>query len=97
MGSSSQTLDKTIVTSKWLYKIKHAANGSMEKYKVHFVARGLSQKEGIDYDICTCFQIYNHPLDHSPCGFTRMEPTSDGCQDRILAWFYQRRGLCRAT
>ena len=47
MRSSSQTLDKTIVTSKWLYKIKHAANGSMEKYKVHFVA----QKGGIDYDI----------------------------------------------
>ena len=43
----------------------------MEKYKVHFVARGLSQKGGIDHDICTCFQIYDHPLDHSPCGFTR--------------------------
>ena len=42
--------DKTVVTSKWLYKTKHAANGSMEKYKVHFVTRGLSQKEGIDYD-----------------------------------------------
>ena len=70
---------KTIVTSKWLYKIKHATYGSMEKYKVHFVARGLSQKEGIDYDICTCCQIYDHPLDHSPCGFTRMEPTSDEC------------------
>ena len=23
----------------------------MEKYKVHFVARGLSQKGGIDYDV----------------------------------------------
>ena len=42
--------DKTVVTSKWLYKIKHATDGSMEKYKDHFVARGFSQKEGIDYD-----------------------------------------------
>jgi len=73
--------DKTIVTSKWLYKIKHATDGSTEKYKARFVARGFSQKEGVDYDeiICTCCQIYHHPLDHSPCGFTRMEPTSNGC------------------
>ena len=50
LGSSSQTLDKTIVTSKWLYKIKHAAEGSTEKYKARFVARGFSQKEVIDYN-----------------------------------------------
>ena len=43
-------LDKTIVTSKWLYKIKHATDGSTKKYKACFVARGFSQKEGIDYD-----------------------------------------------
>ena len=89
--------DKTVVTSKLLYKIKHAADGSTEKCKAHFVARGFSQKEGIDYDICTGCQIYDHPLDHSPCGFTRMEPTSDGCQDHVLARFDQRRGLCGAS
>ena len=41
---------KSIVTSKWIYKIKHAADGSVEKYKAIFGARGFSQKEGIDYD-----------------------------------------------
>ena len=41
---------KSVVTSKWIYKIKHAADGSIEKYKEIFMARGFSQKEGIDYE-----------------------------------------------
>ena len=41
---------KYVVTSKWIYKIKHAADGSIDKYKERFVARGFSQKEGIDYE-----------------------------------------------
>ena len=30
--------DRSVVTSKWLYKIKHGADGSAEKYKARFVA-----------------------------------------------------------
>jgi hypothetical protein len=41
---------KDVVSSKWLFKIKHVADGSIEKYKARFVARGFSQKEGIDYE-----------------------------------------------
>jgi hypothetical protein len=39
-----------VVTSKWLYKLKHAMDGSIEKYKACFVAWGFSQVEGVDYD-----------------------------------------------
>jgi hypothetical protein len=42
--------EKSVVTSKWLYKIKHATEGSVDKYKARFVARRFSQKEGEDYD-----------------------------------------------
>ena len=42
--------DKAVVTSIWLYKIKHGFDGSAEKYKARFVARGFSLKEGVDYD-----------------------------------------------
>ena len=41
---------KFVVTSKWINKIKHAVDSSIEKYKEIFVARGFSQKEGIDYE-----------------------------------------------
>jgi hypothetical protein len=41
---------KSVVTSKWLYKLKHVADGSIEKYKARFVARGFLQVEGINYD-----------------------------------------------
>eukprot|EP00253_Pinus_taeda_P027121 PITA_27121 len=42
--------DKIVVTSKWLCKIKHGADQSVEMYKARFVAQGFSQKEGVDYD-----------------------------------------------
>ena len=41
---------KSIVTSKWIYKIKHVVDGSIYKYRERLVARGFSQKEGIDYE-----------------------------------------------
>ena len=41
---------KSVVTSKSIYKIKHDADGSIEKYNAIFVAQGFSQKEGIDYE-----------------------------------------------
>ena len=39
---------KSVLSSKWIYKIKHVANRSVEKYKEIFVAIGFSIKEGID-------------------------------------------------
>ena len=41
---------KSVVSSKWIYRIKHTVNGSIEKYKARFVAWGFTQKEGIDYE-----------------------------------------------
>ena len=38
----SRPKGKSVVTSKCLYKIKHATDGSIEKYKARFVTRGFS-------------------------------------------------------
>jgi len=42
--------DKSMVTSKWIYKIKHGTDGSAEKFKARFISHGFSNKEGVDYD-----------------------------------------------
>ena len=41
---------KFVVSSILIYKIQHAVDGSIVGYKEIFVARGFSQKEGIDYE-----------------------------------------------
>jgi hypothetical protein len=40
---------KNIVGSKWVFRIKHNADGSIEKYKARVVARGFTQVFGEDY------------------------------------------------
>lgn len=35
---------------RWIFKLKHATDESIEKYKVRFVAKGYSQVKGIEYE-----------------------------------------------
>ena len=42
--------NRSVVRSKWIYKIKYVVDGSVEKYKARFVVKGYTQKEGINYE-----------------------------------------------
>ena len=48
MEKYTSIMKKQVVSSRWIYKFKHATNGSMEKYKARFVAKGFAHKEGVN-------------------------------------------------
>ena len=41
--------DRVPIGCKWTFKIKHNADGSVERYKARLCAKGYSQQQGIDY------------------------------------------------
>ena len=42
-------LGKCPIGCKWVYRVKYLPDGSIERYKAWLVAKGFTQKFGLDY------------------------------------------------
>ena len=51
--------NKKVVGSKWIFKVKHKAEGTIDRFKARRVAQGVSQQHGIDYSIRVTISIVN--------------------------------------
>jgi hypothetical protein len=43
-------LGTNVIDCRWIYKVKHNADGSVDRYKARLVAKGFKQRYDIDYE-----------------------------------------------
>src|SRR3954466_9754684 len=65
---------QNVVCCKWVFKLKHRANGSIERYKARLVAKGFHQQVGIDFD-----ETFSHVIRPTTIHTVLSFAVSSGC------------------
>ncbi|XP_047342815.1 uncharacterized mitochondrial protein AtMg00820-like [Impatiens glandulifera] len=55
-----RTPSHNLVGCKWVFKLKHKVDRSIDRHKAHLVAKGFHQQQGIDYE--ETFSLMEKPI-----------------------------------
>ena len=75
--------EKSVVSSKWIFKKNNSVDCSIEKYKEIFISRGFYKKEGIDYEE-TFSLVETYTL------FRTVLTLENGCKYNFYKWIHRR-------